>query len=177
MIHCTQIFLFYQFLISLAPGSSQAGAVDEESFMGAFEEVKRVNIYSGRALAEELGKIRETLSKSSNDWKVSINKSLVKTIKSKIYFPSGPDRGAADAALAAPGRRRQLRRDVQRPQNARCAIPGEFPLIKLFWLWRALYKMALPIYEFRNILDCPYKGSYNESHDFFLSGHSFGICL
>ena len=42
--------------------------------MSAFEEVKRVNIYSGRALAEELGKIRETLSKSSNDWKVSINR-------------------------------------------------------------------------------------------------------
>ena len=55
----------------MTPGSSQAGAVDEESFMGAFEEVKRVNIYSGRALAEELSKIRETLSKSSNDWKVS----------------------------------------------------------------------------------------------------------
>ena len=62
-------------MTSCIPGSSQAGAVDEESFMSAFEEVKRVNIYSGRALAEELGKIRETLSKSSNDWKVSINSS------------------------------------------------------------------------------------------------------
>ena len=59
-------------MTSCIPGSSQAGAVDEESFMSAFEEVKRVNIYSGRALAEELGKIRETLSKSSNDWKVRI---------------------------------------------------------------------------------------------------------
>ena len=48
--------------------------MDEESFMSAFEEVKRVNIYSGRALAEELTKIRETLSKSSNDWKVSLSK-------------------------------------------------------------------------------------------------------
>ena len=69
--------MFYQltFYESTIPnstsGSSQAGAVDEESFMSAFEEVKRVNIYSGRALAEELSKIRETLSKSSNDWKVS----------------------------------------------------------------------------------------------------------
>ena len=61
-------------MTSCIPGSSQAGAVDEESFMSAFEEVKRVNIYSGRALAEELGKIRETLSKSSNDWKVSVNR-------------------------------------------------------------------------------------------------------
>ena len=38
--------------------------------MSAFEEVKRVTIYSGRALTEEISKIRETLSKSSNDWKV-----------------------------------------------------------------------------------------------------------
>ena len=63
---------FYESTIpNSTSGSSQAGAVDEESFMSAFEEVKRVNIYSGRALAEELSKIRETLSKSSNDWKVS----------------------------------------------------------------------------------------------------------
>lgn len=51
----------------------QAGAVDEESFMAGFEDVKRVNIYSGRALSEEIAKIRETLSKSSNDWKVRID--------------------------------------------------------------------------------------------------------
>ena len=53
--------VFYQGLTSCIPGSSQAGAVDEESFMSAFEEVKRVNIYSGRALAEELGKIRDAI--------------------------------------------------------------------------------------------------------------------
>lgn len=47
--------------------------MDEETFMAAFEDVKRINIYSGRALAEELSKIRETLSKSSNDWKVRID--------------------------------------------------------------------------------------------------------
>ena len=46
--------------------------MDEESFMAGFEDVKRVNIYSGRALSEEITKIRETLSKSSNDWKVRI---------------------------------------------------------------------------------------------------------
>lgn len=44
--------------------------MDEESFMQAFEDVKRVSIFNGRALAEEIAKIRETLSKSSNDWKV-----------------------------------------------------------------------------------------------------------
>ena len=41
--------------------------------MAAFEDVKRVNIYSGRALSDEIGKIRETLSKSSNDWKIRID--------------------------------------------------------------------------------------------------------
>lgn len=41
--------------------------------MAGFEDVKRVNIYSGRALSEEIAKIRETLSKSSNDWKVRID--------------------------------------------------------------------------------------------------------
>ena len=58
--------------LSLTPGS-QAGAVDEESFMQAFEDVKRVSIYNGRALTEEITKIRETLAKSSNDWKVRID--------------------------------------------------------------------------------------------------------
>eukprot|EP00096_Caligus_rogercresseyi_P004598 TRINITY_DN1894_c0_g1_i8.p1 TRINITY_DN1894_c0_g1~~TRINITY_DN1894_c0_g1_i8.p1 ORF type:complete len:1296 (-),score=334.58 TRINITY_DN1894_c0_g1_i8:1093-4980(-) len=50
----------------------QAGAVDEESFMTAFDDVKKVSIYSGRQLSEELGKIRDTLTKTSNDWKVRI---------------------------------------------------------------------------------------------------------
>ncbi|XP_071744949.1 CLIP-associating protein 1-B isoform X20 [Lepeophtheirus salmonis] len=50
----------------------QAGAVDEESFMTAFDDVKKVTIYSGRQLNEELTKIRETLTKTSNDWKVRI---------------------------------------------------------------------------------------------------------
>ena len=50
-----------------------AGAVDEDSFIQAFEDVKRVNIFSARALTDEINKIRETLSKSSNDWKVRID--------------------------------------------------------------------------------------------------------
>ena len=50
----------------------QAGAVDEESFIAAFEEVKRVNIFNARGLTDEITKIRETLSKSSNDWKIRI---------------------------------------------------------------------------------------------------------
>ena len=44
--------------------------MDEEQFMQAFEDVKRVSIFNGRALADEVGKIRDILAKSSNDWKV-----------------------------------------------------------------------------------------------------------
>ena len=56
--------------------------------MSAFEEVKRVTIYSGRALAEEISKIRETLSKSSNDWKVrktEFYKNNVKSVPGCMY--------------------------------------------------------------------------------------------
>jgi CLIP-associating protein 1/2 len=47
--------------------------VDEESFIQAFEEVKKVNIFNGRELTSELNKIKETLTKTSNDWKVRID--------------------------------------------------------------------------------------------------------
>ena len=60
--------------ISFCAGSSgQAGAVDEESFIQAFEEVsKKVTIFNGRTVADELNKIKDTLAKTSNDWKVRI---------------------------------------------------------------------------------------------------------
>ena len=54
-------------------GGGQAGAVDEESFMQAFEEVKKVSIFNQRSLQDELNKIRDTLAKTSNDWKVRID--------------------------------------------------------------------------------------------------------
>ena len=42
--------------------------------MQAFEEVsKKVTIFNGRTVADELNKIRETLAKTSNDWKVRID--------------------------------------------------------------------------------------------------------
>ena len=42
--------------------------------MQAFEDVpKKVTIFNGRTVAEELNKIRETLAKTSNDWKVRID--------------------------------------------------------------------------------------------------------
>ena len=64
----------------LPGGSGQAGAVDEDSFIQAFEDVKQVSIFSGKSLSDELVKIRDTLSKTSNDWKVKItNKSQAKS--------------------------------------------------------------------------------------------------
>ena len=56
--------------------------MDEESFIQAFEDVKRVSIFSGRSLADELTKVKDTLAKTSNDWKVRIE--ALKTVRSLI---------------------------------------------------------------------------------------------
>lgn len=54
--------------------TGQAGAVDEESFIQSFEEVpKKVTIFNGRSVTDELNKIKDTLAKTSNDWKVRID--------------------------------------------------------------------------------------------------------
>ncbi|TRY76804.1 hypothetical protein TCAL_10457 [Tigriopus californicus] len=60
------------FAVPKAP-TAGAGGLDEDSFTKSFEEVKHVNIFSGRALSEEIAKIKETLSKSSNDWKSRVD--------------------------------------------------------------------------------------------------------
>ncbi|XP_028291040.1 CLIP-associating protein 1-like isoform X13 [Gouania willdenowi] len=45
-----------------------AGAVDEEDFIKAFEDVPSVQIYSNRELEEQLTKVREVLSDDKHDW-------------------------------------------------------------------------------------------------------------
>ncbi|KAA0715567.1 CLIP-associating protein 1 [Triplophysa tibetana] len=45
-----------------------AGAVDEEDFIKAFEDVPAVQIYSGKELEDSLSKIREVLSDDKQDW-------------------------------------------------------------------------------------------------------------
>ncbi|XP_040003927.1 CLIP-associating protein 1a isoform X15 [Xiphias gladius] len=45
-----------------------AGAVDEEDFIKAFEDVPSVQIYSNRELEDQLTKIREVLSDEKHDW-------------------------------------------------------------------------------------------------------------
>ncbi|XP_027019346.1 CLIP-associating protein 1-like isoform X3 [Tachysurus fulvidraco] len=47
---------------------SGAGAVDEEDFICAFEDVPTVQIYSNRELEESMNKIREVLSDEKQDW-------------------------------------------------------------------------------------------------------------
>ncbi|XP_053094163.1 CLIP-associating protein 1-B-like isoform X9 [Pangasianodon hypophthalmus] len=47
---------------------SGAGAVDEEDFIRAFEDVPTVQIYSSRELEESMNKIREVLSDEKQDW-------------------------------------------------------------------------------------------------------------
>ncbi|KAM7407896.1 hypothetical protein PAMA_003587 [Pampus argenteus] len=45
-----------------------AGAVDEEDFIKAFEDVPSVQVYSHRELEDQLSKIREVLSDEKHDW-------------------------------------------------------------------------------------------------------------
>uniref|UniRef100_A0A8D0AFA0 Cytoplasmic linker associated protein 1a n=1 Tax=Sander lucioperca TaxID=283035 RepID=A0A8D0AFA0_SANLU len=45
-----------------------AGALDEEDFIKAFEDVPSVQIYSNRELEDQLTKIREVLSDDKHDW-------------------------------------------------------------------------------------------------------------
>ncbi|XP_060785724.1 CLIP-associating protein 1a isoform X7 [Neoarius graeffei] len=47
---------------------ASAGAVDEEDFMKAFEDVPTVQIYSSRDLEDSMTKIREVLSDDKHDW-------------------------------------------------------------------------------------------------------------
>ncbi|XP_078408696.1 CLIP-associating protein 1a isoform X1 [Cetorhinus maximus] len=50
-----------------------AGAVDEDDFIRAFEEVPTVQIYSNRDLEESINKIREVLSDDKHDWEQRVN--------------------------------------------------------------------------------------------------------
>ncbi|XP_029567393.1 CLIP-associating protein 1a isoform X8 [Salmo trutta] len=45
-----------------------AGAVDEEDFIKAFEEVPTIQIHSNRDMEDNLSKVREVLSDDKNDW-------------------------------------------------------------------------------------------------------------
>ncbi|NXC00135.1 CLAP1 protein, partial [Orthonyx spaldingii] len=59
-----------------------AGAVDEEDFIKAFEDVPPVQIYSSRDLEESINKIREILSDDKHDWEQRV--SALKKIRSLL---------------------------------------------------------------------------------------------
>ncbi|XP_043107649.1 CLIP-associating protein 1-B isoform X2 [Puntigrus tetrazona] len=52
--------------------SSGAGAVDEEDFLRAFEDVPAVQIYSSRELEDSMNKIRDILSDDKHDWELRV---------------------------------------------------------------------------------------------------------
>ncbi|CAN2389100.1 Cytoplasmic linker associated protein 1 [Pristimantis euphronides] len=70
--------------VSTKPGGPKegAGAIDEEDFIRAFEDVPTVQIYSSRDLEEQINKIREILSDDKHDWEQRI--SALKKIRSLL---------------------------------------------------------------------------------------------
>uniref|UniRef100_H3BEF8 Cytoplasmic linker associated protein 1 n=1 Tax=Latimeria chalumnae TaxID=7897 RepID=H3BEF8_LATCH len=59
-----------------------AGAVDEEDFIRAFDDVPTVQIYSSRELEDSLNKIREALSDDKHDWEQRVT--ALKKIRSLV---------------------------------------------------------------------------------------------
>ncbi|XP_076008502.1 CLIP-associating protein 1-B-like isoform X2 [Genypterus blacodes] len=51
---------------------SSAGAVDEEDFIHAFEDVPTMQIYSNREVEEAMAKIRDVLSDDKRDWELRV---------------------------------------------------------------------------------------------------------
>ena len=47
--------------------------MDEEYFQAAYENVKKVTIFSGRSLEDEMTKIHSVLNNSSADWKLQVD--------------------------------------------------------------------------------------------------------
>ncbi|XP_037830444.1 CLIP-associating protein 1-A isoform X2 [Kryptolebias marmoratus] len=67
---------------------SAAGAVDEEDFLQAFEDVPTVQIYSSREVEETLTKVRDILSDDKGDWELRV--ASLKKVRSLLFA------GAAD---------------------------------------------------------------------------------
>uniref|UniRef100_A0A5F8GFV4 Cytoplasmic linker associated protein 1 n=1 Tax=Monodelphis domestica TaxID=13616 RepID=A0A5F8GFV4_MONDO len=69
--------------VALGSKSSEgAGAVDEEDFIKAFDDVPVVQIYSSRDLEESINKIREILSDDKHDWEQRVT--ALKKIRSLL---------------------------------------------------------------------------------------------
>uniref|UniRef100_H2S896 Cytoplasmic linker associated protein 1a n=1 Tax=Takifugu rubripes TaxID=31033 RepID=H2S896_TAKRU len=59
-----------------------AGAVDEEDFIKAFEDVPSVQIYSNREMEDQLTKIRDALSDDKHDWELRV--AALKKVRSLV---------------------------------------------------------------------------------------------
>uniref|UniRef100_A0A0A9XK73 CLIP-associating protein 1 n=1 Tax=Lygus hesperus TaxID=30085 RepID=A0A0A9XK73_LYGHE len=55
-------------VVSTPSSAGQAGAVDEEGFIKAFEAVPTMQIFSARDLEDKLSKIRQVIEDTSQDW-------------------------------------------------------------------------------------------------------------
>ncbi|KAG7210104.1 hypothetical protein KM043_011669 [Ampulex compressa] len=55
--------------VSVRSTSGQAGAVDEETFLTAFEDVPSVNLFSAKDLEEQMKTIKDTVGDDKKDWK------------------------------------------------------------------------------------------------------------
>ncbi|XP_053168658.1 CLIP-associating protein 1 isoform X36 [Hemicordylus capensis] len=70
-------------VVSKTPVTKEgAGAVDEEDFIKAFDDVPTVQIYSSRDLEESINKIREILSDDKHDWEQRVT--ALKKIRSLL---------------------------------------------------------------------------------------------
>ena len=47
--------------------------MDEDYFQSAYENVKKVTIFSGRSLEDEMSKIHTVLNNSQADWKLRVD--------------------------------------------------------------------------------------------------------
>ncbi|XP_043550135.1 CLIP-associating protein 1a, partial [Chiloscyllium plagiosum] len=63
LFNCSLLFTSHSSIVK-----DGAGAVDEDDFIRAFEEVPTVQIFSNRDLEESINKIREVLSDDKHDW-------------------------------------------------------------------------------------------------------------
>lgn len=69
----TNVRLIYVYL-------GQAGAVDEETFVTAFEDVPSVNLFSAKDLEEQMKLIKDHVGDDKKDWKQKIESVRVKMI-------------------------------------------------------------------------------------------------
>ncbi|TSL16081.1 CLIP-associating protein 1 [Bagarius yarrelli] len=74
-----------------AKEGASAGAVDEEDFIKAFEDVPTVQIYSSRELEDAVTKIREVLSDDKHDWEHRVT--ALKKVRSLILSGAAEHEG------------------------------------------------------------------------------------